>query len=337
MNEPRDPRKGPWICDLQVGDKFVGHYLLREAKLETFRDPSRGRFLRLQLADRTGRIEARVWENAEDTASDLSQARVLKLEGEVEEYQGRLQVRVLRMRAAPEDEYNRADLQPATRRDVGAMMNEVERTIAGLQNPHLAALLRLFFDDAGFQSAFMTAPAATRIHQAYLGGLLEHTYETLLFSRPLVDLYPEIDRDLLTAGILLHDIGKLEEFAWDLNIEYTDRGRLIGHVVIGAEKVDQAIVSIPAFPEDLRLALHHMLLAHHGRYEWGSPRRPKTLEAVALHHLENLDGQVNRFRTLIEAARLEGRSWTDYDRELGRSLYAGSETDLPVEESGLIS
>jgi 3'-5' exoribonuclease len=337
MEEPHDPRKGPWISDLKIRDKFVGHYLLREAKLETFRDPTRGRYLRLLLADRTGRIEARVWENAEDTASALSQVHVVKLEGEIEEYLDRLQVRVLRVRAAAEDEYDRADLQPATDRDVGAMMAEIESAIAGLQNPHLAALLRLFFDDAAFRSGFSTAPAATRIHQAYLGGLLEHTYETLLLSRPLVELYPEIDRELLTAGILLHDIGKLDEFAWDLNIEYTDQGRLLGHVVIGAERIDQAIASLPEFPADLRLALRHMILAHHGHYEWGSPRRPKTLEAVALHHLENLDGQVNRFRALIEAARQEGRSWTDYDRELGRSLYAGGDADLPIEESGPVS
>jgi 3'-5' exoribonuclease len=132
----------------------------------------------------------------------------------------------------------------------------------------------------------------------------------------------------------LHDIGKLEEFNWDVDIEYTDRGRLVGHVVISSERVAKAIERIPDFPDDLSMQLQHLILSHHGRYEFGSPRRPKSLEAIALHHLENLDAQVNRFATLIDHARKMGRDWTTYDTMLGRSLYAASEEDLSIEESG---
>jgi 3'-5' exoribonuclease len=138
-------------------------------------------------------------------------------------------------------------------------------------------------------------------------------------------LYPEIHRDLLITGILLHDIGKLEEYSWDLDITFTDKGRLAGHITLAVEKVAEAISTIPDFPEDLALHIRHLILAHHGRYEYGSPRRPKTLEAIALHHLENLDAQVNRFNYLITEARNSGRAWTKYDRELGRSLYAHKE------------
>ena len=185
-----------------------------------------------------------------------------------------------------------------------------------------------------FRARLMEAPAAKRIHHAYRGGLLEHLYEVLRLAEPLMELYPELDRDLLVTGILLHDIGKLEELTPDLETDYTDRGRLLGHVVIGSERVGEIIRRLEGFPEELALRLQHMILAHHGRYKWGSPRRPKTLEAVALHHLENLDTQVNRFRELLEAARARGLAWTDYDRLLGRSLYAGDGTDLSAEERG---
>ena len=136
------------------------------------------------------------------------------------------------------------------------------------------------------------------------------------------------------AGILLHDIGKLDEFNWEMDIEYTDRGRLVGHVVLSSELVAKAIMRIEEFPEEQAMQLQHLILAHHGRYEFGSPRRPKSLEAIALHHLENLDAQVNRFATLIEQARKVGRDWTNYDTMLGRSLYAGDEDNLSIEESG---
>jgi 3'-5' exoribonuclease len=335
MTDPANPQKGPWVADLKIGDVFTGYYLARDAQLRSFRDSSRGHYMRMNIMDRTGSIEARAWENAEETASLLQEAAIIKLEGEVEAFQEHLQVRVIRLRLAEPGESDRADMIASTNRDVEAMMQAIDDAIANLENENLKSLLLHFFNDASFREAFRSAPAARRIHHAYLNGLLEHTFEVLQLSAPLIELYPEIDRDLLIAGILLHDMGKLREFSWETDIEYSDEGRLLGHVVPGAEMVAAAARQLDGFPDELSIRLQHLILSHHGRHEWGSPRRPKTLEAVALHHLDNLDGQVNRFHCLVAAAKREGRPWTQYDYMLGRSLYAGQDEDLAIEEQGM--
>jgi len=306
MTDPAHSQKGAWVADLQA-----------------------------DVMDRTGSIEGRVWDNAEEIASLLHEAVIVKLEGEVEEFQGRLQVRVLRLRLAEANESDRADMFASTKRNVEVMMQTIDDAIEAIEDEKIKRLLLHFFGEESFRQAFSTAPAARRIHHAYLGGLLEHTYEILQLSIPLLELYPEIKHDLLVAGILLHDVGKLREFSWETDIEYSDEGRLLGHVVPGAEMVASAIKQIDEFPTELAIRIQHLILSHHGRYEWGSPRRPKTLEAIALHHLENLDGQVNRFLCLMAAARQQGRSWTEFDYMLGRSLYAGSDGDLVIEERGM--
>jgi 3'-5' exoribonuclease len=334
MTEALHPDKGPWIDELQDGQHFIGFYLLRSPRLESFRDPSRGHYLRMQLADRTGILEARVWDNAEAQASLLENVKVLKVEGEVEKYRDRLQIRVLQLRPAKQEEFNLADLRPSTHRDIDEMNAIIDIAIDSIEDEQLVAVVRHFYDNPKFRQRYQEAPAGIRIHHAFIGGMLEHTVEIIQLANTLMELYPQIDRDMLMAGILLHDIGKLEEFNWDIDIEYTDRGRLVGHVVISSEMVARAIDTISDFPEQLSMQLQHLILSHHGRYEFGSPRRPKSLEAIALHHLENLDAQVNRFATLIEHARKQGRDWTTYDTMLGRSLYAGSEEDLSIEESG---
>jgi len=335
MHDPAHPEKGPWIADLQAKDHFVGFYLARDIRLRSFRDPGRGRYLRMSLMDKTGSIEARVWENAEEVETILQQPAVVKVEGEVELFQDRPQVRVVRLRLAEPDESDKADLLASTKRDIDTMLGVIDRTIASIENKPIQRLLQHFFEDPSFRQAFRSAPAARRIHHAYLGGLLEHTFEILSLAAMLLDLYPEIDRDLLTAGILLHDIGKLREFEWELDFEYTDEGRLLGHVVPGAEMAADAAKQIEGFPAGLVIQLQHLILSHHGRYEWGSPRRPKTLEAIALHHLENLDGQVNRFLSLMQKARLAGQKWTSFDHLLGRSLYAGMDDDQVIEEQDM--
>ncbi len=335
MNQPAHPQKGPWIADLEPGDLFIGFYLARDAHLRSFRDPDRGQYLRMSLMDRTGSIEARVWENAEEIETLLRKPVVVKVEGEVELFQDRRQARVLRLRQAREDEHDRVDLLASTDRDPETMMQTIDEAIESINDQAIKRLLLHFFGPAPFREAFSSAPAARRIHHAYLGGLLEHTYEILTLSTALMDLYPDIDRDLLIAGILLHDVGKLREFEWKLDFEYTDEGRLLGHVVPGAEMIASAMKQIDGFPDEIAIQIQHLILSHHGRYEWGSPRRPKTLEAIALHHLENLDGQVNRFLSLMKIARMEGREWTKYDYMLGRSLYAGVDADIAIEEHGM--
>ncbi len=327
--------KEQFVRDLRPGERVLGFFLVHHKQLEPFRDRTRGEFLTLVLADCTGEILARVWEDAPALAETFEQGQVVKVAGEVEEYMGRWQVIVEKIRPAETDEYDPADMFPATERDVDEMLAVVRETVEGIEEPHLRALAARFFEDEEFVACFSRAPAARRIHHAYLGGLLEHTVEVVTLCKSLLEVYPQIHRDLLLTGALLHDVGKTAEFAYETDIDYSDEGRLLGHVVMSDRLVTNGIAAIPEFPDDLALRLRHMILSHHGRYEWGSPRRPQTLEAVALHHVENLDAQVNRFHRILAARRETDKPWTDYDTLLRRHLYAGrGEEELSVEEEG---
>ncbi|MEA3459118.1 MAG: HD domain-containing protein, partial [Chloroflexota bacterium] len=194
------------------------------------------------------------------------------------------------------------------------------------------SLLDKFFDDEEFVKKFCRAPCARRIHHAYLGGLLEHVTEVIVLCQAVLGLFPQIDRDLLLTGAILHDVGKIREFVYQTEIDYSDEGRLWGHMVIGDRLISERVAQIPDFPPELAMRLRHMVLSHHGRHEWGSPRRPKTLEACALHYIDNLDAQVNRFAQIIAARRDKTKPWTEYDTLLKRYLYAGKE-GLAVEEA----
>jgi 3'-5' exoribonuclease len=330
MLEPHNPNKGPFVRELKPGDRITGFYVVRHKQLEPFRDRSRGQFLTLLLSDRTGSVLARVWEGAPELADTFEQGETVKVQGDVELYMDRLQIIVLKLRQANADEYDLRDFQPATEKNVEEMLAAVQSAMSRIQHPQLNALVRHFYADPEFVRLFSAAPAARRVHHAYLGGLLEHTAEVLELCATVLRLYPSLNADLLLTGALLHDIGKVREYSWEKDIEYTDEGQLVGHINISDEMVAQALAHLDGFPEELAWRVRHMILSHHGRYEWGSPRRPQTLEAMALHQIEELDAQVNRFHTLL-ATRPEGDAWTPFDRRLGRSLYGGRD-DLEVDE-----
>jgi 3'-5' exoribonuclease len=334
MTEAYHVDKGPFLRELQPGERFVGYYVLRSKELEPFRDPTRGYYLTLIFSDRSGQLLGRVWEGAEDVDVEIVQGEVIKLDGETETYQDRIQIRVLRIRPAKQGEYDIRDMLPSSSKDPEEMLEAVRTYIDQIGNSHLRTLVDVFYRDEDFMQLFRQSPAARLIHHAYLHGLLEHTLELLDLAETVLTLYPQIDADMLMTGILLHDIGKVREYSWELDIDYTNEGRLIGHIVIADEMISEAIRQIADFPEDLALPLRHMVLSHHGRYEWGSPRRPKTIEAIALHHIENLSAQVNRFALLIEK-HPHGEAWTKYDRLLKRQLYLGGDTDLSIEEESM--
>jgi 3'-5' exoribonuclease len=333
MFDSHHPQKGPFVRALQPGERVVAFYLVRRKQMEIFRDKTRGEYLTLSLGDRSGEILARVWERAQELSGDFSQGDVIKVAADVEIYRDRAQLIVRKLRFAREGEFDMRDMQPAAEKDTSEMQAELQRLLASIEKAHLSALLQHFFTDADVLSSFSTAPAARKIHHAYLGGLLEHTLEVAALAEALLRVYPEIDRDMLLTGVLLHDIGKIREFTWESDIDQSDEGRLLGHVVISGQMVEAAIAQLPYFPGELRLRLQHMIVSHHGRHEWGSPRRPKTLEAIALHHLEGLDAQVNRFRDLLRERREPEQNWTDYNRLLDRKLYAG-QGELSIEEAG---
>ncbi len=336
MSDKHHPDKGPFLRDLKPGDRFIGYYVLRSKQLEAFRDPSKGYFLTLVLSDKSGQLIARVWENAETTYEDVLEGEIVKLDGETDSYLERTQIIILRIRAADPKEYDMRDMLPSSPRDPEEMLSELTNFIARIENPHLTSLLKIFFEEPSFLQQFVQAPAARRIHHAYLHGLLEHTLEILTLAETVITIYPQLDPELLFTGILLHDIGKLREYSWELDINYTNEGRLLGHVVIANEMISVALQSLPEFPEDLALKLRHMMLAHHGRYEWGSPRRPKTLEAITLHQLENTSAQINRFSGLLDQRQTD-KEWTEYDSLLRRQLFSSLEEELSIEELGALS
>ncbi|MCX6026477.1 MAG: HD domain-containing protein [Chloroflexi bacterium] len=214
------------------------------------------------------------------------------------------------------------------------MWETVMQAVGDIEDAHLASVVRHFYGNLDWASRFIEAPSARRIHHAYRSGFLEHIHELLVLAKPLMELYPEVNRDLLRAGILLHDIGKLEELTWGWDTDLTLERHLMGHIVIGAQMVGRAIEAIEGFPKARTTELLHLVVSHHGQLEWGSPRRPKSIEAIALHPLDNLDAQVNRILLLTESARANGHPWTAYDRMLGRSLYSGNGTGPPAEDTG---
>ncbi len=334
MEESYHAEKGPFLRDLQEGERFIGYYVLRNKQLEPFRDASRGYFLTLILGDRSGQLLARVWEGAEDTNEEILQGEVVKVDGEVESYLERIQIRVNRVRPASPKEYDLRDMLPSSKHDPEEMLSKLQDHLNQVSQPHLSTLLNFFYQDQEFLGQFRQVPAAKRIHHAYIHGLLEHTLEILALAKTLIEIYPHIDADLLITGILLHDIGKVREYSWEFDINYTDEGRLLGHIVMTDEMISKALDTIEDFPEELALTLRHMLLSHHGRYEWGSPRRPKTIEAIALHHLENLSAQVNRFQLVLEKRSTE-EDWTAYDNLLRRHLYSGRDSNLSIEEDSM--
>ena len=322
---PYNENKGPFAAELAPGDRVTGYYIVRFKQLEPFRDRSRGHYLTLTLADRTGQVLARVREGALELAEQFDAGEVVKVAGDVEDFRDRTQLIVANLRRAEDDEFDLRDMQRTTLQEIEVLHSQLQAFIEAVGNPHLNALLRHFFDDTEFLSAFSAAPAARRVHHAYVGGLLEHILQVAALAERLIELYPNLDSDLLLTGVLLHDIGKIRGFNWQMDIDYTDEGRLIGHVVLGIEMLTPVMDAISDFPPELALRVKHMIVSHRGRYEWGAPRRPQTVEAMALHHLEELDAQVNRFDEILHTRREPGQSWTEYDRLLRRSLYVGSE------------
>ena len=327
--------KEQFISELKVGEAVVSFFLVRRKQLENFRDPSRGQFLTLVLVDRTGQMIGRVWENAREAYDAFAEGEVVKVQGVLEYYRDRPQLIAQRLRRAEPAEYDAGDFVPSTDKDVVALTSALRAAIAEVTHPSLGQLLRSFFDDEAFMQAFQTAPGSKAIHHPHLGGLLEHTLEVLSLAKALMQICPQIDRELLVAGVVLHDVGKTVAYEYTLDIDYSVVGRLEGHVALSDRMLNERIRAIPGFPEELRLRLSHMVLSHHGRYEWGSPREPATLEACALHHLDELSAQVNRFARVVAAASGADAEalWSDYDRVLRRFLYLGRPYDeIVVEE-----
>jgi 3'-5' exoribonuclease len=281
-----------------------------------------GSYLTLKLLDRSGEIEARVWERADDLARGFEKNDFVHVRGYATLYQGRVQIRVQDVIRVDESKVAAEDFLPKSASDPDIMLAESQAILRGIKNPHLLALVEACFADEELISLLKRAPGAKTIHHPYLGGLLEHTLSLLKLISKVVEHYRGIDVDLLLTGGFLHDIGKIYEFSFRRAIDYTDEGQLLGHLVMEVELVDKKIAAIADFPDELAMLVKHMLVSHHGAYEFGSPKLPQTLEAVILHSLDDLDGKIQAIQSLPE--KEPGSKWSAFHRAYGRSFYRRS-------------
>jgi 3'-5' exoribonuclease len=310
------------VKDLVEGEAVTSFFLAKQVQVRQRRTGEP--FLSLVLADRTGEVAAVMWEGVEEASRGLAEGDILKVQGLVGTYQGERQLTVARLRKAAAEEVGLEQFLPRSPLDPSLLLGRLRAVIDGMREPFLRRMLQSLFEDEAFLAAFTIAPAAKAIHHAVLGGLLEHTASVAGLCELLAGYYPALDRDLLLAAAILHDVGKIRELAWDRTFDYTDAGRLLGHITLGALLVEERLRSVPDFPDALRERLLHCILSHHGELEWGSPKRPKTLEAMVLHYAEDLDGKVNGFLHFAEAHPDPQRpGWTQYYRSLDRYLFFG--------------
>lgn len=309
-----------FVADLIEGQPVTSFFLARQIQLRQRR--AGGPYLTLVLADRTGEVSAVMWEGVEEVSRDLAEGDIVKVQGLLGSYQRERQLTITRLRKATAEEAAPDDFLPRSSQDATTLLGRLRETLEEVTEPHLKRLLCDFLEDEPFVTAFRDAPAAKAIHHAVLGGLLEHTVSVVGLCRLLANYYPALDRDLLLTAAVLHDVGKVQELTWDRVFDYTDAGRLLGHITLGALLVTERIRSVPGFPEPLAQRLLHCLLSHHGELEWGSPKQPMTLEALVLHYAEDLDGKVNSFLTFAEHhPDPQHPGWTQFNKALDRYLH----------------
>lgn len=306
-----------YIKELVEGRKVSGCFLIKDKQLLPYKNKP-GKFLHLVLADRTGEIEACMWQAAEETFLRLTGKNVALVEGNVGIYRDSLQITI--HSAVPCEDYDVKELLPMTPHDLNQLKKELQEYICSLKNADLRDLLSAIFSDQVTAARFFRAPAAKMHHQPYLGGLLEHTLGVVKACEALGNVYTCLDRDLLITGAVLHDIGKIEELTYSEDIDYSDEGRLLGHIVLGLSLVERYIDSRENFSPDLKLKVLHMIASHHGEYEWQSPKRPKFLEAYILHFADMLDAQVYKF---LQAKEEPGKNenWSTWLKGLDRYVY----------------
>jgi 3'-5' exoribonuclease len=276
-------------------------------------------YLALTLADRTGHLDAKMWDNVADHINCFEQDDFVKVRGLLNKFNGRFQLTVHKVRSMQESEVDFDDYLPRTTKDIGALWNAVGGFVETLKDPHLKALLRAFMADPQIERAYKNAPAAKSLHHAFIGGLLDHVVSLLQLCDLACRNYPEtINRDLLLTGAFLHDIGKIHELTFARSFTYTTRGQLLGHMIIELEMLHDKIAQVPGFPSEYKVLIEHLIISHHGKYEFGSPKMPMFPEALMLHYLDDLDSKMESMRAHFQ--REPESEWTTYNSSLERPL-----------------
>jgi 3'-5' exoribonuclease len=302
--------KDIYVSDLMGFDEgklFDGYFLVLAKQQRTTKQNKA--YLNLTLGDKTGPIEARVWELGDPRiAKDFDRGDMVKVRGSISRYDDRAQMKVDQLRKAQAGEADKLDMLPATSQDVGVLWRQLEASVESLTNADLKRLLHALLADAALAQAYREAPAARQLHHAWLGGLLEHVVSLLGLADRVAAHYPLLDRDLLVTGVILHDIGKIRELEWETGFDYTVEGVLLGHIQMGVDLVEKIIAALPDFPDRLRTLVLHMILSHHGKLEFGSPKLPMIPEALVLNFLDDLDAKVMAMAQEFEKSAREGRA-----------------------------
>jgi 3'-5' exoribonuclease len=309
--------KPAYVADLAADQTVTTFFLVTEKEV---RSTQNGKlYLRLELGDRTGAIEARMWDHFEDSAATIARDDFVKIQGRVEIYRNKKQLMLDRLRKADATEVDAEDFYAHTAENVDQLWARLRELAESVQNPWLQQLLLAVLDDADIAPRMRRAPAAKTMHHAFLGGLLEHVISLCELCDVVAARYPETNRDLLMTGGILHDIGKVYELSYERSLGYTTEGQLLGHIVIAVELIGRKVSAIPGFPEELAVLVKHMILSHHGQYDFGSPKLPMFREAVMLHYLDDLDSKMGAMRALYASDKGDPE-WTERGGALERRL-----------------
>jgi 3'-5' exoribonuclease len=313
------------IIDLSLGDRIKQIFYIKEAEFKLRRD---GKTVDgfLKIADSSGEIEAIYWDLAKKKLPEIEKMQFAQIEGQVikKKSDGQLQISIKSLEQVLPSSLE--DFIPSTTRDIGELMQKIDDKVSSIKNHYLKTLLLSFFNDPFFREKFKKAPAAKKLHQAYKGGLAEHTVNVTRLCEVICQIYPEVNRDFLISAALLHDIGKVEEYKLDGVIEYTDKGKLIGHIIIGTEMINEKIKQIKDFPEDLAVMFKHAILSHHGKFEFGSPKLPSILPAIALFYADDTDAKLNGLISLKEQNKNVDKKWSEWVWWLERSIYLAEQS-----------
>ena len=312
--------KNKRLAEMRLGDNIKGVFVIKEKEFRVRRNGETVDGF-LKIGDKNQEIEAIYWDVSRKRQKEIEKIQFARIEGQIvkKKNNGQMQMSIKALQETTE--VSPEDYIPSTKKNIEEIMQELDQKISSVENHFLKQLLVAFFDDMIFREKFKKAPAARKLHQAYLGGLAEHTMNVANFSEAICQIYPQVNRDLLLTTALLHDIGKIEEYRYDGGIEHTDKGKLIGHIIIGTEMIQEKIQQIPDFPPDLALLIKHTILSHHGKFEFGSPKLPSILPAIALFYADDTDAKINGLICLKEQNASTDKKWSEWVWWLERSIY----------------
>jgi len=310
--------KAAYVSDLSADQVITSFFLVCDKEIRT--SPNTGKsWLVLELGDRSGTISAKMWDGFEEVATSFERDDVVKVRGRVKLYRERNELVIEQIRRAKAEEFEWSDLLPHTAQDVEQLYAQLREFVAAVADPWLRRLLVSVVEDPEVMPLLKRAPAAKTMHHAYVGGLLEHVVSLCGLCRAVTSHYVDVDADLVLAGAVLHDIGKIHELSYERSLGYTTEGKLLGHIVLELELVTKKMDTMDGFPEPLKAVVQHLLISHHGKYEFGSPRLPMFREAVLLHYLDDLDSKMGAMRATLAVEKEEGE-WSDWNAALGRRL-----------------